>query len=213
MQVWRFRATIIAMLAVLLTVDAVMAEPSGSQALLSHREVEHFERLVRERGDVQQQEFLARLLSATRLLPRRRKRRSIDLTPLANMAIAYLKESGVPIVEQRDKKNRPIAVSAQFSVAGDVPDVKLHLGDRPAEQLGAFYPSKKGFRFSVVYPMENLSLRLDGGDDSEFGSLAVAGLSWVHPSKRFAAGLGLPVRLKNADGNFGAIFQFRINLQ
>ncbi len=213
MQILRFRATIATTLAVLLSVPAVLAEPPGSQALLSDSDADQFNQLVRERGDLQQQEFLAHLLSAARLLPRKKKRRSLDLTPLANMAIAYLKESGVPIVEQRDKKNRPIAVSAQFSIAGDVPDVKLHLGDRPAEPLGAFYPSKKGFRFSVVYPMDNLSLRLEGGDDSEFGSLAVAGLSWVHPSKRFAAGLGLPVKLKHAEGDFGAIFQFRMNLR
>ncbi len=169
-------------------------------------------RLALDWREVRERQLLARLIALPQDQPRQ-KRRSLDLTPLAEMAISYVRGFGVPLVEHRDADGkRPIAVSAQFAVAADMPNVKLHLGDRPAEPMGAFYPAEKGFRFSLVYPMKHLSLRLEGGDDSEFGSLAVAGLSWVHPSKRFAAGFGVPMRLKNSRGDSGAIFQFRMNL-
>ncbi len=173
---------------------------------------EFYQRLALDWREVREQHFLAVLMAGPQTAPRK-KRKSLDLTPLAEKAIAYVQSLGVPLVEHRDEDGkRPIAVSAQFSLAEDSPDVKLHLGDRPAEPMGAFYPPEKGFRFSVVYPVKNLTVRLEAGDDSEFGSLAVAGLSWVHPSKRLAAGVGLPVKLDNSDSDFGAIFQLRMNL-
>lgn len=168
-------------------------------------------RLALDWREVRDRQFLAGMLA----LPqdrRRDQRRSLDLTPLAEMAIGYVRGFGIPLEEHRDADGkRPIAVSAQFAVAENMPNVQFHLGDRAADPIGAFYPPERGFRFSIAYPMRSFSLRVEGGDDSEFGSLAVAGMSWVHPNRRMAAGLGLPMRLRNSDGDFGAIFQFRFN--
>ncbi len=209
----RCRATLILSLCMTFTAHAAGAQQSGAKSALTEQDTEYYDQLVADQRNVRQQDFLARVMSVNRMLPRRKRvRRKLDLTPLADMAIAYLKDRGLPIIEKRDEKKRPIAVSAEFSVAADTPNVKLHLGDRPAEPMGAFYPPEKGFRFSVIYPMENFSFRLEGGEDSEFGSLAVLGMSWVHPSKRYALGFGLPMKIKNAEGDFGAIMQFRMNL-
>ncbi len=177
---------------------------------------EFYERLALDPVGARQQQLLHHLMVGAEVSGKDRiKTKSLDLAPMAEMAIAYVQGMGMSVVEHRDEKGRRrIALSAQFSVAEDMPDVKMHLGDRPLEPMGAFYPAKKGFRFAVVYPMRNFSLRLEGGDDSEFGSIAVAGVSWVHPSKRFAAGFGLHGGdLDSVNSNLGAIFQFRMNLK
>jgi len=191
---------------------AASAEQPGRTRTLATIGEDFYTRFAVDPDQMRQQHMLAALMGASQIRPRK-KRRSLDLTPLAELAIGYAQGLGLPLIEHRDAKGRrPVAVSASFAIADDMPDVKFHLGDRPAEPMGAFYPSKKGFRFSVVYPIKNLTLRLDAGDDSEFGSAAVMGLSWVHPSKKFAAGFGLPVKRKNAESDFGAIFQFRMKL-
>lgn len=204
------RATVVFTLC--LSLSTITSAQTESRATLTQRDGDFYSQLARDRPELQGEQFLVRMLSATRMVPRRTKKvRKLDLTPLAEMAIAYFKEKGLRVEEERDEKKRPIAISAEFAVGQDVPNVKFHLGDRPNEAIGAFYPPEKGLRFSVVYPMEHWSLRFEGGEDSEFGSLAVAGVTWVHPSKRYAAGFGLPMRMKHAAGDFGAIFQFRMN--
>lgn len=187
--------------------DAVVAGP------LARQDDEFYERLALDPASARHQQLLHHLMVAPEGRGKgRKKSSSLDLTPMAETAIRGM---GMSIVEDRDQKGRRrIALSAQFSVAEDMPDVKMHLGDRPLEPMGAFYPAKKGFRFAVVYPLRDFSLRVEGGEDSEFGSIAVTGVSWVHPSKRFAAGFGLHGGdLDNVDSNFGAIFQFRMNLR
>jgi hypothetical protein len=192
----------------------ITSAQTGGRRTLTQRDGDFYSELARDRPQLQGEQFLVRMLSATRMVPKKTKQvRKLDLTPLADIAIAYLKDKGLPLEEERDEKKRPIAVSAEFAVGQDVPSVKFHLGDRPNEAIAAFYPPEKGIRFSVVYPLEHWSLRFEGGEDSEFGSLAVAGVTWVHPSKRYAAGFGLPMRMKHASGDFGAIFQFRVNLR
>lgn len=180
------------------------ASPVGDDAF--------YQRMALDPQTARQQQVLARLMIGPSA--RGEEKRSVDLTRLAEMAIASVRGMGVPLIEHRDERGRgPIAVSAQFSVAGDSPDLRMHLSARALEPMGAFYPATKGIRFSVVYPMKNFSLRLDAGEDSEFGSIAVAGISWVHPSKRFAAGFGLHGgNLENSRSGVGAIFQFRMNL-
>lgn len=186
-------------------------ETAGAAAPRWGDETEYV-RLALDWREVRERQFLAAILALPQDRPRD-QRRSLDLTPLADMAIAYVRGFGIPLEEVRDEDGkRPIAVSAQFAVGENMPNVKLHLGDRAADPIGAFYPAEKGFRFSVAYPIGSMSLRIEGGDDSEFGSLAVAGLSWVHSSQRFAAGFGLPMRLRNAHGDFGALFQIRMKL-
>ncbi len=208
---WFFKALVVALVFQLAGVTVVVAEGSNGSSNEGGRD-EFYTRLALDPDQVRDQQFLALLMRSDTYRPRR-KRKTLDLTPVVETAIDYVQGLGVPLVEHRDEKGkRPIAVSAQFSVGEGMPDVRLHLGDRAAEPMGAFYPAEKGLRWSIVYPVKNVTLRLEGGDDSEFGSLAVAGFHWVHPNQRFAAGVGLPMKLDNSDSNFGAIFQFRMNL-
>jgi len=213
MEVRRRVSAMAVALALLAGGSAGFAEERTRTRALGQVDDELYDCLALDADELRHQGFLAVVMKANRTRPRQKKRKSLDLTPLAEMAISYVQDLGIPLVEHRDDKGkRPVAVSASFAVAGDAPDLKFHLGDRPAEPMGAFYPPEKGFRFSVVYPVQNLTVRLEAGDDSEFGSLAVLGLSWVHPNKKMAAGFGLPMKLDNSESDFGAIFQFRMNL-
>ena len=64
--------------------------------------------------------------------------------------------------------------------------------------------------WAVTWPIAPFTLRLQGGQDSEFGNYAIGGLEWQHPTRRLAVGLGLPVNLHNARGGFGGVLQFRM---
>ncbi|MGH7787710.1 MAG: hypothetical protein ACRERC_12630 [Candidatus Binatia bacterium] len=137
----------------------------------------------------------------------------LDLSPLADQFLRYLQDNGLPLQEQRDAKGRgPIGVTAAFNVSEDLPAIGFHIGDRPIEPLGAFYSPEKGFRCAVVWPIDPFTLRLEGGEDSEFGYFGIAGVQWIHPTLPIAAGVGVPMNLRDADGDIGVIFQFRMKL-
>ena len=97
-------------------------------------------------------------------------------------------------------------------MGADHPGLKLHIGERSLDPVGAFYPIGRGLRWSVVYPWRNLTFRLEGGEDSEFGYLAIAGLQWAHPRLPLVAGVGVPVNMKDANGEVGVVVQFRMRL-
>jgi hypothetical protein len=140
-------------------------------------------------------------------------RTRLDLSPLAAGILGLIREHGVPLREQRDEKgNGPIGVMAAFSVGRDVPAVSFHLGDRPIEPLGAFYSGDRGFRCALVWPIERFTLRLEGGEDSEFGYYGIAGVQWMDAKRRLAIGAGIPMNLRDADGDVGAILQLRLRL-
>ncbi len=101
---------------------------------------------------------------------------------------------------------------AAFSVGRDVPAVSFHLGDRPVEPLGAFYSAERGFRCALVWPIERFTLRLEGGEDSEFGYYGIAGVQWVDRKRRLAIGAGVPMNLRDAEGDVGLILQIRLRL-
>jgi hypothetical protein len=90
--------------------------------------------------------------------------------------------------------------------------VNFHLADRCPEALAAFYSSGRGLSWAFIWPSDRFTLRLEGGSRSEFGSYAIAGAQWNHPRLPFAIGIGVPVRMKNADGLIGAILQVRAKL-
>ncbi len=143
-----------------------------------------------------------------------RKRRNpwkIDLAPVVGNVVSYLQDKGFGVKEFRDGK-KPVAVTATVSLREDLPDLALHLGDKTPESMGAFYASHSGVRWAVIWPVKSLTLRVEGGKDSEFGYLAIAGLHWRHPTRPIAIGVGLPAQMKKADGHFGGIIQFRMNL-
>jgi hypothetical protein len=140
-------------------------------------------------------------------------RAHVDVSPVIDEVFSFFHRHGVPLQPQHDDDGgMPIGVYANFSVGRDVPAVSFHLGDRPLEPLGAFYSNERGFRCAVVWPIKQFTLRLEGGEDSEFGYYGIAGLQWVHPRRPLAVGVGLPMNLQNADGDVGLILQFRMSL-
>lgn len=137
----------------------------------------------------------------------------LDLSPLIDQLTACIRGYGLPLREYRDASGRkPVAVSASFSVRDNLPPVNIQLGDRTLEPFGAFYASHKGARWAVVWPVDQFSVRLEGGEDSEFGYYGIAGAQWTHPTRPLACGFGVPMNLHNADGAVGVIFQFRMKL-
>lgn len=140
-------------------------------------------------------------------------RARLDLSPALNEIFRFFHRHGLPLQPQRDEDgDGPIGVYADFSVGRNVPAVSFHLGDRPIEPLGAFYSNERGFRCAVVWPFRGVTLRLEGGEDSEFGYYGIAGVQWVHPKRPLALGIGLPMNLRDADGDVGFIVQLRMTL-
>ena len=143
----------------------------------------------------------------------RRRRPHLDLSPFAREILGFLRRHGLPLNEQRDENGRgPIGVYADVNIGEDLPAVSFHLGDRPIEPLGAFYTAEKGFRCALVWPIDRFTLRVEAGEDSEFGYFGIAGVQWVHPTKPLAAGIGIPMNLRDENGEIGVIFQFRMVL-
>lgn len=137
----------------------------------------------------------------------------LDLSPLAEGLLTLVRDQGLPLHAQRDEKGGgPIGVMAAFDVGADVPAVSFHLGDRPVEPLGAFYAPVRGFRAALVWPIERFTLRLEGGEDSELGYYGIAGLQWLHPRQHLAIGAGIPMNLRDTDGDVGLVLQLRLRL-
>lgn len=156
-------------------------------------------------------------LDQMQLAPRRgeavRRRLGVDLSPALAAVFGFFHHHGVPLREQRDEKGgNLVGVQAAFSVGRDLPAVSFNLGDRPVEPLGAFYSAERGFRCALVWPVERFTLRLEGGEDSEFGYYGIAGVQWLHPRLPIAVGAGIPMNLRDADGDVGVIVQFRMRL-
>jgi hypothetical protein len=140
-------------------------------------------------------------------------RGEVDLSPALDEIFGFFHRHGLPLQEQLDEDgNGPIGIYAHFSVGRDVPAVSFNLGDRSLEPLGAFYNNERGFRCALVWPIQHFTLRLEGGEDSEFGYYAIAGVQWVDPHRPLAIGIGIPMNLRDAEGDVGFIFQLRMNL-
>jgi len=140
-------------------------------------------------------------------------RAKLDLSPAVQEILGFLRRHGLPLQQQLDKKGRgPVGVYADFNIGQDLPALSFHLGDRPLEPLGAFYSNKRGFRCALSWPVGHFTLRLEAGEHSEFGYYGIAGIQWLHPSRPLAIGIGLPMNLKDADGDVGFVMQLRMKL-
>jgi len=145
---------------------------------------------------------------------RQHPRLRLDLDPLFNEVLRMVRDIGIPLQRYRDPLHtRAIGVTASFRLGEDFPAVSFHVADRAPAALDAFYSGGHGLRWAFVWPVGQFTMRLEGGDRSEFGYLAVAGAQWNHPRLPLAVGLGLPVRLRNAEGEIGVILQLRATLQ
>jgi hypothetical protein len=142
-----------------------------------------------------------------------RQRLGIDLTPAIGAIFGFFHQHGLPLREQHDDEgDNIVGVQAAFSVGANLPAVNFNLGDRPVEPLGAFYSAERGFRCAVVWPIDRFTLRIEGGEDSEFGYYGIAGVQWVHRRLPIAVGIGVPMNLRNAEGDIGVIAQFRMRI-
>jgi hypothetical protein len=136
----------------------------------------------------------------------------LDLSPIISLVAAFLRDHGVEAIEHRRRPGKaPDGLSALFDVGGRLPAVRLQIGDDVPELFGAFYRNK-GIRGALIWPMRYFTLRIEGGEASEFGYFGIAGFEWAHPNQRMAFGFGIPMNLRNARGSVGAIAQFRMKL-
>ena len=141
-------------------------------------------------------------------------RSEVDLSPALDEIFGFFHRHGLPLQEQLDDDgDGPIGVYANFSVGRDMPAVSFHLGDRPMEPLGAFYSSDRGFHCALVWPVKRFTLRLEGGEDSEFGYYGIAGVQWMDSHRPLAIGIGIPMNLRDAQGGVGVVVQLRMNLE
>lgn len=147
------------------------------------------------------------------IVPRRTEHFRLDAEPLLNNVIDILQDLGIPLRQHHDPHGlRAIGVAASFRVGAAYPAVNFHLADRCPDTLTAFYRGGRGLSWAFVWPIDYFTLRLEGGDDSEFGSYAIGGAQWNHPTLPFAVGIGIPLHMKHADGLVGAILQIRAKL-
>jgi hypothetical protein len=137
-------------------------------------------------------------------------RMKLDLGPVVDVITAYLNAHGIPLHQDPELSGeKGIVFSAAFRVNDALPDMQFHIGDRGP--LDAFYGGH-GFRLSLswaVLPEEHIALHFGGGEDSEFGNWAIAGMQWHHPTQPLVIGCGLPIALSNANGPVGFVAQIR----
>lgn len=128
--------------------------------------------------------------------------------------LGVLHRIGVPLRPDRGLAGEDgIAFSAAFRLRPDLPSVVFHVGDRGP--FDAFYANDGGFRWALTWPLhllDGVALHLEGGEDSEFGTFAIADLQWRHPRRPLVVGFGLPVALANAEGHLGLLCQMRLLL-
>lgn len=138
----------------------------------------------------------------------------VELDGALDTTLGFLHSVGVPLRPDRALAGDDgIAFSATFRLDPELPAVTFHVGDRGP--FDAFYANDGGFRWALTWPLhllDRVALHLEGGEDSEFGTFAIADLQWRHPTRPLAIGLGLPVAFPGADGSVGVLCQFRMLL-
>ncbi len=158
--------------------------------------------------------LLMAILASSRFTGRPRPRHlRLEVTPFLDELMNLAREAGVPVRKVEDSSAKHLlGISTSFKMHEDLPAVTLYARDSSPELFGAFYPVRRGVTWAVIWPLQRVTIRLQGGDDSEFGNFAIAGVEWRHPARPVAAGIGVPMSLRNARGDVGVIFQFRMKL-
>lgn len=136
----------------------------------------------------------------------------LDISPFLDAMGDFLQRNGIPVEKQRDVwRGHTFGVTASFRMREDLPAMSFALSDHGFEPFGAFY-GKEGFRAGLVMPVGRFTLRIEGGEDSEFGAYGIAGAQWRHATWPVAIGLGLPIHMRNADGIVGLLLQVRAKI-
>lgn len=164
---------------------------------------------LRTRGEMPLQE----VPPAAAQLVLTRRRLGLNIDPLLDEFVRLARSVGIPVRPYGRSGGGPVGLSASFRVRDDTTPLNFHLGERSPDPLGAFYSTDSDVSWALSWPVGKLTLRFEGGDESEFGYYAIAGTQWQHPTRPLAAGFGIPMHLRNADGELGLIFQFRMQLR
>lgn len=139
----------------------------------------------------------------------------VDLKPLLDNVLGYVHAVGIPLRPDQEMAGpKGIAFSASWRVRPDMPAVNFHIGD--TGPLDAFYANDGGFRWALSWLVQgagHVALHLEGGEDSEFGTWAIAGAQWRDPHRPLAIGIGVPVSMNGVDGDVGVLIQLRMLLR
>jgi hypothetical protein len=188
-----------------------MAASADDGALVSR--ASETEEALRERNLPRPRNFVE-AWQVNAMAPRRTRPVRLDAEPLLRNFLNALNNLGIPVRQHHDPGGlRAIGLAASIDMGDDYPAVNFHIADRCPNTLTAFYRGgRRGLSWAFSWPVERFTLRLEGGDNSEFGSYAIAGVQWNHPRLPLAIGIGLPVRMRHADGMIGGILQLRAKL-
>lgn len=134
----------------------------------------------------------------------------LDVAPLFDDFVALVRDAGIPLQAVHDPRNaHRLGVSASFNLGEGLPRLAFHIGESVPELYGAF-STGRSFSWGAIWPMHQFTLRLEGGSHSEFGYFAIAGAQWSAASRPLAIGIGVPLALRNANGQTGVLVQFRM---
>lgn len=189
------------------------AHPAAAVDGLLCSTIEESRRMMVDGNRHSGERFLSTLLNNDRADFKKRRRFRLNVEPLVNEIAGMLRDAGVPLHPTRDPAGgRTVGFAAAFHIREDLPAVSFHIADRSPEPIGAFYSRQRGLSWAFIWPVQRFTIRIEGGDDSEFGYFAIAGAQWNHSTRPLSAGIGLPMNLRNADGSIGVILQFRAKL-
>lgn len=179
---------------ILFAIEAGATEPSA--APLVHEPATHFASLASLRRDLYRE--------ALNLSPELQPARDydVDLNPVLDNVLGYVHAVGIPLRPDGELAGKDgIAFSASWQVRPDMPTVNFHIGD--TGPLDAFYANDGGFRWALTWLLQgsgHVALHVEGGEDSEFGTWAIAGVQWRDPRRPLAVGVGVPVSMTGIDG-------------
>ncbi len=156
--------------------------------------------------------LLSLLPNSLRGARRTGRRLRIDVSPFVSEVVGWFRHAGIPLREDRSpQRQETMGISASLLLGDALPALSFWIGERSRETLGAFYSPRAGMSWALVWPVNRFTLRVEGGDDSEFGYFGVVGVHWRHPTQPLAVGVGVPMHMRNAEGPFGVIVQLRMN--
>ncbi len=134
----------------------------------------------------------------------------LDVTPLFDDFVSFVRDAGIPVRAVQDASGeRRIGISASFNLGEKLPALSFHAGQSMPELYGAF-STARSTSWALVWPVQQFTLRVEGGNHSEFGYFAIAAAQWSSPARPLAFGIGIPMHLHNARGETGVLMQFRV---
>ncbi len=134
----------------------------------------------------------------------------LEITPFLNGLVDMAQRCGIPIQPiHGTAAGHLTGVTGSFKVSEDLPAISFYAREHSPELFGAFSSSRRGISWSVAWPLQQFTFRLQGGNDSELGYLAVGGVEWTHPAKPVAIGIGMPMNL-HGGGQVGGVVMLRV---